>query len=513
MSPNGPHYATGHSCPVFLCYSILIMKHLYFNGKIYQENINKWGSALLVEDGLIKQVFDKDPGEEESLERVDLKGKFLFPGFEDAHSHPGSRCRMLVELDARDATTWEEARALIFEYVKKYPERQWIVVHGWADSIWGTPSQDQLDELTDKPLMLINVSYHGAIVNRLGEAWLRERPSEMKIEKGLISEADFILAAIETLPALEQLMKLVPEYQHSLALMGTTGVHDLHIATEDQLLAHQSLALRGELPLFTVGYINSILINSPVVKELLQNPLEKFQIKGLKLFLDGAIGLRTARVFEAYHDTGERGELRYSKDEALEIIELALKNGLTSVAIHAIGDEAVSQTLDVYEAMHEKGVSVIGWRIEHAEIIQLEDIDRMKRLGVVPVMQPNFHWDLEYYHDRLSQAQMERINPFAELIDAGVELTFGSDGMPEGALVGLDYAMNNTKFDTQIVDLQTAIKAYTVAGPLLVGASDRGRLRAGFVFNAVLFEENLFEAAVLSDVSIAQVWISGKTFI
>ena len=96
-------------------------------------------------------------------------------GYTDFHTHPVSRCRILMECDARPAKTWEEARAMIAAHILAYPNRERYVVHGWNQATWGMPTVDDLNVLTEKELVLINVSHHGAMTKH-----------------GLITEEDYV---------------------------------------------------------------------------------------------------------------------------------------------------------------------------------------------------------------------------------------------------------------------------------------------------------------------------------
>lgn len=369
-------------------------------------------------------------------------------GYTDHHTHPGSRCRILTECDARAANSWNEARALIAAHISANPSRERYVVHGWNQSTWGTLSADDLAALTDKEIIVINVSYHGAVT-----------------KGGLVTEADYDELAIATLPKKEDLLVAIPKYHEYLSSLGVVAAHDMHLATMDQIDAYRELDRTGRLAIDTTAFVNPRLLNDPRLAEAVANPGARFRIAGLKLFLDGAIGVHTAYVSEPYLDTHEHGVLRHTKEECVSLISHSLALGLTIPAIHAIGDAAVSTVLDVYETLRAEGRDTRGWRIEHCEMVRPEDVPRIASLGVVPVMQPNFHWDLDHYGPRLGDA-LRLINPFRTLIDAGVTVLFGSDGMPEGPLVGIDYAMNRAKFPEQKITLEEALAAYGIKGRL-----------------------------------------------
>ncbi len=365
-------------------------------------------------------------------------------GYTDHHTHPASRCRILTECDARAASTWDEARTIIAAHIAANPSRELYVAHGWNQSTWGTPTVADLDALTDKELIVINVSYHGAITR-----------------KGIVTEKDYEELAIATLPRYDDLLVAIPKYHAYLSSLGVVAAHDMHLATMDQIDAYLELDRRGELAVDTTAFVNPRLLDDPRLAEIVANPSPRFRVAGLKLFLDGAIGVHTAFVTEPYLDTHDRGMLRHSKDECVALIKKSLALGLATPAIHAIGDAAVSTVLDVYKALKADGFDTRGWRIEHCEMVRPGDIPRIAALGAVPVMQPNFHWDLDHYGDRLGD-NLRLINPFRPLLDAGVKILFGSDGMPEGPKVGIEYAMNRAKYPEQMITLEEALTAYGI---------------------------------------------------
>lgn len=399
-------------------------------------------------------------------------------GYTDHHTHPSSRCRILTECDARAASTWEEARAIIVPHIAANPSRDLYVVHGWNQSTWGTPTIEDLDALTSKELIVINVSYHGALLNTAATLKFpgtlvpsgAEHASGTKVpgnSGNLVSEKDFEELAIDTLPKYDDLLVAITKYHAYLSSLGVVAAHDMHLATMDQIDAYLELDRRGELAIDTTAFVNPRLLDDPrlaavITSEAKQSP-SRFRVAGLKLFLDGAIGVHTAFVSEPYLDTHDHGMLRHSKDECVALIKKSLALGLATPAIHAIGDAAVSTVLDVYETLKADGYDTNGWRIEHCEMVRPADIPRIAALGSVPVMQPNFHWDLDHYGDRLGD-NLRLINPFRPLLDAGVKILFGSDGMPEGPKVGIEYAMNRARFPEQMITLEEALTAYGVTG-------------------------------------------------
>ncbi|HEY2587274.1 MAG TPA: amidohydrolase family protein, partial [Tepidisphaeraceae bacterium] len=168
-------------------------------------------------------------------------------------------------------------------------------------------------------------------------------------------------------------------------------------------------------------------------------------VYGLKLFADGALGSRTAAVYEPYADSGELGRMMYSNAGLREALNECIAIG-KPIAIHAIGDRAIDEVVSLLHALGPALRAVPEIRIEHAQLISPATAREARRLGVKLSMQPNFSEDSIDYADRLGPARSAMNNPFRMLIDdvgyvPGVDLLFGSDGMPHGVAAALRAAL------------------------------------------------------------------------
>ncbi|HEX9022418.1 MAG TPA: amidohydrolase family protein [Geobacteraceae bacterium] len=164
-------------------------------------------------------------------------------------------------------------------------------------------------------------------------------------------------------------------------------------------------------------------------------------VHGLKLFTDGALGARTARLSAPFL-SGEVGVLIYKVEELLRLLSWAAELG-KAVAIHAIGDVAIEQTVAAVARLGKRATQV---RMEHCQFISREAAEAAKALGIVLCMQPNFSCESTFYHDRLPERFLACNNPFRMLMDEvgfepGKDLLFGSDGMPHGARYALESAL------------------------------------------------------------------------
>lgn len=214
---------------------------------------------------------------------------------------------------------------------------------------------------------------------------------------------------------------------------------------------------------------------TPAVYRELQ-PEDRERVEGLKLFLDGALGARSAALGEPFLGGGE-GFLVYGKEALLS--ELAwVASSSRRVAMHAIGREAIEQGISALEELAREGLSFDRPRLEHVQFISLAQARRAKALGAVLSVQPNFNSDSVDYLDRLPPGLAAQNDPFRALIDnagfvPGEDLVFGSDGMPQGP----EYALRMSLFppeEGQRLSLSEFISGYGPARGLPPASSPQG---------------------------------------
>ena len=238
-----------------------------------------------------------------------------------------------------------------------------------------------------------------------------------------------------------------------------------------------------------------------------------YRIGALKLFADGTLGGRTAAMLAPYRGTTGQGMELIEPGAMRETVWRAIAGGI-SVAIHAIGDRAVRNALDAFEAAGSAALGLaFAPRIEHAQLVDAADLPRFARLGVVPSMQPaHLITDLplarHYWGDRLEHAY-----PWADL-DAGDRLLFGSDAPvePPSVALGLHAAVARRPVGEpdaaacsprQRLDLDRALRAYTRGGRLGGLGPGYGTLAPGVVADLVVWDRDLF-AAPVDDLAVAR---------
>ncbi len=409
-----------------------------------------------------------------SLDRYDVAG-FLIPGFVDTHSHFTSYALSLNRPRLDGIKDPEEALKFVARRVEEV-ESEVVVMEGYDDTTWGhTFNRRDLDRITDRPLILRRVCGHKAVLNTAAIRWLKERYGNIE---GLDEETGL---AVEHLPL--NLSKYVPPSEgeverairkaEDLAVkLGIVAVGENTKAVYVRKLVEMDR--RGELTLrWRVAVYYSELGE---VSDLLDYRSENFRIVGVKEFLDGSVGARTAAFSFPYGDTGKNGLLLHDDDYLTEVIGKAESLGL-GVWFHAIGDRAIDQALRVIERSRDPSVH----RIEHFLFPRNEHYRRAAALRVGVSVQPNFtrRWGrLRGLYHRVVGDAIYWHNRYRTMENLGIRYAFSSDTMPPGPIYGISGALYHPVEDERLT-LEEALYRYTAAGADLLGDRDYGTIETG----------------------------------
>ncbi len=363
--------------------------------------------------GSVEQVEDYVNDE---TEIIDLSDKTLVPGLTEGHAHIMGIGYNLLNVDLREATSYQEVVEMVAERASKTPEGVWIVGRGWHQDKWteqpemvnGFPTHDLLSNATpNNPVYLKHASGHAALANQkamqvAGIDGSSEQPEGGEIfmtitgqptglfnetAQGLISE----IIPTATKESDEQALRLALEqcFKH-----GITGFHQAG-SGPDHINLYKDFAKRNELKLRLYVMLNGR--DETLLEEYFRNGIEEdlygnqLTVRSVKLYADGALGSRGAWLLEEYSDApGIHGHNVMPMDEIKAITERGYKAGF-QVCIHAIGDRANREVLDIYEETFklypESAPEEPRFRIEHAQHFHPDDIPRFAELGVIPAMQ------------------------------------------------------------------------------------------------------------------------------
>lgn len=384
----------------------------------------------------------------------DLQGKFIFPGFIDAHAHLKGIGYREMNLNLQGANSLKEMLTQVEIYANKLEQGKWVVGRGWIEKKWPEgrfPTIQELDMISpDKPMALERADGHAIIVNSLALEMANitgDTPDPVggKIDKDvngkpngvLIDKASLLVESIIPKRTREDEKQALRLGLDRTAMMGWTQLQDAGSPLSDYEILKEIKEEEG-LPVRIHMYISD---GEDALKFINTGPYfdeDHYLIsRGVKLYADGAIGSRGAAFFEKYDDYETKGLVIFQKEETMPKLIKSLVNGI-QIQTHAIGDLANSITLDWYEEafnsvkLENRLIENPRWRIEHAQNILPEDQIRYSDLDVIASMQPSHAiGDLHFAHKRLGEQRLDNAYTWRNLIDLGVTIAGGSDAPVE----------------------------------------------------------------------------------
>ncbi len=447
---------------------------------------------------------------------VDLGGRTLLPGFIDAHTHMEIVGRYAAEADLSGIEDPETCLELLAAN-RDETEEGWILGFGYDESNWGGEylTRDQLDGVsTERPVVAYREDLHLASVNSVVlDRYLDEMPERDVRTVDGVATGVLVEDALETLrektqPGPDGTREYLRAAQSKANSLGVTAVHDM-VRDSHAPRVYRELDLDGELTLRV--RINYWRHHFDAVLETglrTNHGSARVQMGGVKTFIDGSIGGRTARLSEAYDDDPEEfGSWVVDPAEVHDLVERVDDAGL-QMTMHAIGDDAIEVALDAYE-----GTEGTRHRIEHVELLREDLIARLAQEDVVVSAQPNFlKWAQEggLYADRLGDERRETSNQFGTLQDAGADLAFGSDCMPIDPLFGVDQVVN-APAEEQSLSTTEALRGYT-SGAAYAGFDEHrmGTVEVGNCADFVILEESPWETDDIAGIDVAMTVVGGE---
>lgn len=416
---------------------------LLLNGRVHSPSMPD-ATAMAVRDGIVAWLGSDAVGRAQfpGAEVTDLAGAFIAPAFVDSHVHTTATGLTLTGLDLRQATSLRDCLQLLGVYAQTHPDGM-IWAHGWDESGWPertAPSTADIDATVgDRPAYLARVDVHSAAASTA----LRRRATKLAEVAGMHDQAPLTAdahhlarrAARDGLTA-QQRTNARRAALDAAAAAGIVAVHECagpQIGGLDDW--HELRAIEHGVEI--VGYWGELVNNAEHARQL----IEVTKARGLAgdLFVDGALGSRTAWLHEPYADLPEccptaNGNSYLAADAITAHLSACTEAGVTA-GFHVIGEAAVSAVVAALETVVERfgqvAVARLGHRLEHLEMVTDEQAAKLGSWGVIASMQPSFDalWGGEtgMYARRVGVERARRMNPFALLASQGVPLAFGSD--------------------------------------------------------------------------------------
>jgi predicted amidohydrolase YtcJ len=430
-------------------------------GKIFTPEGVLEGHFILENRGIIEGILPlADLSWAEALAEETLEfppDSVALPGFFDHHTHTLQRGISLVYPNLSSARSLAEAGEMIRSALD-FPERP-IIFTEYDDSGWeNLPDRRWLDSVAGEiPVIMRRICGHKAVANSAACRLLPD-PSLSDENGVLLEEAALHLFGIFR-PSPETMKRSALAAQEECMRLGITGVRE--IGSARVFRTWQEIEREGLLRIGIEFYFTHASLEHLAELGLGTGFGGRIRIGGIKAFLDGSIGARTARFRSPYKDTGGRGIITISAEELLSLLSKAQEAGIR-VLLHAIGDEAIGLAISAYRKVLTSG-NPLGHTIEHAEAITKEQTRLAGEMGLVLSVQPNFlQWQTPggLYEKALGRRRARALNPFRDIIESGSEVVFGSDSMPPGPQYGISLAANRPDPDEAIAP-EHAIALYT----------------------------------------------------
>ena len=511
---------------------------IIYSDQIYTGTEDNSAQAVIITDGVISALTDRaasEPYVGTQTEIIDAQGSFVMSGLIEGHGHFSGLGEFLMNLNFLKAKSWDEIVGMVAEKVEQSEPGEWIIGRGWHQEKWMEPVEDHVHgypkhfDLSaispNNPVLLDHASGHGIFVNQkamelAGINAETPNPAGGRIVRdengqaiGVFEEnaediiKHFYHEYLETLSEqarIDQWHKGIELAQDECFKKGITSFQDAgsHFQEVDR---YKALAEDGNMRIRLWAMIREPLKDLP--NDLSDYRMigvgnDHFTCRSLKVSLDGALGSFGAWLLESYSDKADfYGQNTTSIEDITNMGRIALDNNM-QFCVHAIGDRANRETLDIIEKLAPNKSDDLRWRIEHSQHLHPDDIARFGQLGAIASMQ-GIHCtsDAPYVEKRLGrQRAQEGAYNWRALIDSGAFVTNGTDAPVEDidpiesfyASVTRKRADNGMEFFTENkMTRAEAIKSYTYNNAYAAFEEDlKGTIEVGKLADFTILSEN-----------------------
>jgi len=511
------------------------------NGSIFTvDNENPNAEALAVKNDTLISVAGNDEIEQfigDKTEVIDLKGKFVIPGFIESHAHFIGIGNSKMILNLREAENWDEIIALVAEAVDKTTPGEWIIGRGWHQEKWdpvpfpnieGYPFHESLSSASPfNPVLLKHASGHAIFANKKAMEIAGIDTSTTPPEGGRIvrdtlrnaigvfeEEAEYLITKYHnkylSKKSNEELIadkiKAIKLAEQECLSKGITTFHDAGVSFETVDLYKELIDLNNiGLRLYVMLIENNKKLQEKISEyKLIGYGNNHLTVRAIKRLIDGALGSRGAWMLEEYSDLPEHTGLNTTSLRSLrKTASIALENGF-QLCTHAIGDRGNREILNIYKSAFNKNSSSDDnrWRIEHAQHLSEKDISRFKKLGIIAAMQ-GIHCtsDAVFVLKRLG-AERAEVGAYVwrKLLDTGAIICNGTDAPVENvdpiknyyATVTRRLSDGTTFYPDQKLTRIEALQTYTINGAYAAFEENiKGSLKKGKLADITILSQDI----------------------
>jgi predicted amidohydrolase YtcJ len=477
---------------------------------------------------------------------VDAQGRLLLPGFNDAHLHFVDGGEHLQEVQLKDTTTQHEFAERIAQRTKKTPKGEWVTGGDWDEQKWSPPelpTRELIDSVTpNTPVFVNRYDGHESLANSVA-LQLANITSKTPDPPGgeIIRDAQGNPTGVLRDAAQDLVAKVMPPMSHArrmrairqamdyAASLGVTSVQDMNPSYDD-VKAYSELQEKGQLTvrIYVAPMETEWKDQAKVgIRHAFGTPL--LRMGAVKGYADGSLGSETAYFFDAYTDNPKTHGLlsaeMHPPSAMLQRLRSADAAGL-QICIHAIGDRAISMTLDMFEQIEKiNGKRDRRWRIEHSQHMAAKDFARYAQLNVIASVQP-YHAidDGRWAEKRIGPERIKRTYAFRTFLENGVRLAFGTDWSvaPLSPMWTIYAAVTRATLDgknpdgwipEQKLTVAEAVEAYTMGSAYAeFQEKDKGSITAGKLADFVVLSDDIFHIppSQIKNVKVEATYLGGK---
>jgi len=510
------------------------------NGNIYVSfEPLKRVEALAIAYGRVIAIGDNDYvrriAHELGGEVIDVGKRTVIPGFIDAHLHLDGVALALKSLDLRGTRSINELKSKLKDFVDRNPDLEVIYGRGWDQELFiegRWPTRYDIDDVVnDKPVILIRICGHAALLNTKAMEdldLLRSKSKDViRDEKGI--PTGIVKESIVNIISSYVKSKLVKEYDryihNAINYLVSQGITTIGYVSADIKTVNSLLRLAREGKTLPRIYAYLDLSDFEKFLSFISSPIysDYVSVVGVKVFLDGSLGARTALLTKPYNDDPQNsGQELISVSNLIKLMDKAFSNGF-QVAAHAIGDKAIDNAIVAYEKVRSSiKRSNIHFRIEHASVIRPDQIKKLRELNVAVTVQPRFVISDWWVVKRVGTERVRWVYPFKTMKNEGITIGLSTDAPVEpsnpwetvyaavtrGSLDDIELS-KHTAYES--LSINEALHLYTYGSARVLNVKDLGKLLPGYKADFVVLSNDplVTKPKELRRIEVLEVWIGG----